>query len=65
MDESGIRETIHDLNNTLTVVLASAELILADARHGSQTSKDARNIYLAAISARELITTLREQLNLA
>ncbi len=64
MDESEIRETIHDINNTLTVVLASAELILADAGHGSQTSQDAHNIRLAAIRGRELIATLREQLNL-
>lgn len=64
MDESEIRGTIHDINNALTVVLASAELILADAGHGSQISEDAHNICLAAIRARQLTATLREQLNL-
>ena len=64
-DETEIRETLHDMNNTLAAVLGSAELILAEAEHGSQTAQDARNICVAAIRSRELIGTLRGQLHLA
>ena len=64
MDKSEIREMIHDLNNTLAAVLGSAELILADVDHGCRTAEDARNICLAAIRGRELIGTLRKQLDL-
>ena len=63
-DESEIRKTIHDMNNILAAVLGSAELILVDAEQESQTALDAHNICLAALRGRELIETLRNQLNL-
>ena len=64
MDESEVREMIHDINNTLAAVLGSAELILTGVDHGSQTAEDARNICSAAIRGRELIGALRKQLDL-
>lgn len=64
MDESGIRETIHDMNNNLAAVLGSAEFILAGAEAGSRTAEDAHNICLAAMRGRELIGALRNQLDL-
>jgi len=63
-NESAIRETMHDMNNSLAAILGSAELILVDAEHGSQIATDARNICLASLRGRELIGTLRKQLDL-
>ena len=63
-NESAIRETMHDMNNSLAAILGSAELILVDAERGSQIATDARNICLASLRGRELIGTLRKQLDL-
>jgi K+-sensing histidine kinase KdpD len=64
MDETAIRSTIHDLNNALTTVMGSAELILAETPSGSQAARDAADIVSAAKVAREIVSKLRVQLDL-
>lgn len=53
-----IRSTIHELNNALTRILTSAELIASDP-HGKQTEADADTIRAAALDGRELVAKLQ------
>ena len=64
MDEAKVRAIIHDINNSLTTVLGSAELISTDTPRESQTCRDAEEIARAAREAREKIRALRKELGL-
>jgi len=64
MDEAKVRAIIHDINNSLTTVLGSAELISTETPQESQTRRDAQEIATAAREAREMIRALRRELGL-
>ena len=51
------RKTIHDLNNALTRIIASAELI-ASQTADEQAVRDARDICDAALTGRDLVAGL-------
>lgn len=62
MDTSNeVRATIHELNNALTRILTSAELIASDAR-GTQAAADADTIRTAALDGRDLVAKLQRSL---
>ena len=65
MNETEIREIIHDINNSLTTVLGAAELIGAEADPESQVSQDAQDIADAALRGRDQVNRLREALGLS
>ncbi len=56
-DGASLRKTIHDLNNVLTRIVASAELIAFQASD-DQVVQDARAICDAALAGRELVADL-------
>ena len=57
-DDTEVRRTIHDLNNALTRILTTAELIAEDADDAKQIAQDALDIRSAALSGRDLVTAL-------
>lgn len=63
-DTAAVRQTIHDLNNTLTVILTAADLISNDAPESGQIRSDAQSIRTSAIRARDLVEELRGKLGL-
>jgi hypothetical protein len=53
-DGPPLRNTIHDLNNVLTRIIASAELIASQAVD-EQSVRDAQDICESALAGRELV----------
>jgi len=60
-DETATGQTLHELNNALTRILTTAELIASDAPADGQTARDARDIRTAALDARRLVQLLSSQ----
>ncbi len=56
-----IRATIHELNNALTRILTSAELIASDP-DGTHTAADAHTIRAAALDGRDLVAKLQRNI---
>ncbi|MFW6313791.1 MAG: hypothetical protein ACOC2N_07895 [Spirochaetota bacterium] len=57
-EDTEVRRTIHDLNNALTRILTTAELIVEQADDETQIARDARDIRSAALEGRDLVTAL-------
>jgi len=57
-DDTEVRRTIHDLNNALTRILTTAELIVEQSDDAKQIVQDARDIRSAALNGRDLVTAL-------
>jgi len=57
-EDTEVRRTIHDLNNALTRILTTAELIVDQAEVDTQIAQDARDICSAALTGRDLVTAL-------
>ncbi len=57
-EDTEVRRTIHDLNNALTRILTTAELIVDQSDGEKQIAQDARDICSAALNGRDLVTEL-------
>ncbi|MFP4113055.1 MAG: hypothetical protein ACOC2Y_01975 [Spirochaetota bacterium] len=61
-DNAEIRELVHDLNNVMTRILTAAELLEGTLPADTEAATDARNIRSAALSGRDLITSISKQI---